>query len=292
MALASAAANPEVPQVSPPRSAPGTGRAIIRRESLRRGMFGRTVIAGPGLRRPGDLSPGLVITGAVLLLALPSAVLAFSNRLDISVVGAGHSLDSFASGSLDQGLAAALSARPAGKGPIFRFTPAGLATRPDRSVTVAVRVDQETARAIMVHTPARPSAPSVPLGLSAYNLGVSRGYKSFGGFGLASDNSKQEIPDISAIASADNGAGAGSGTAASRLATHIQLGEHERAGRAPRTLESVGEQSVDVGGSYRLTRNIDVTAGVRYSQDRDRLPLPAETKTDNQAVYVGTQFKF
>ena len=70
------------------------------------------------------------------------------------------------------------------------------------------------------------------------------------------------------------------------------LGEHERPGRAPRTLESVGEQSVDLGGSYRLTRNIDVTAGVRYSQDRDRIVPPAEAKADNQAVYVGTQFRF
>jgi hypothetical protein len=27
-----------------------------------------------------------------------------------------------------------------------------------------------------------------------------------------------------------------------------------------------GEQSVDVGGSYRVTRNFDLTAGVRYSR--------------------------
>jgi opacity protein-like surface antigen len=70
------------------------------------------------------------------------------------------------------------------------------------------------------------------------------------------------------------------------------LNERDRAGRAPRTLESVGEQSVDLGGSYRLTPRIDVTAGVRYSQDRDRLKPPSETKADNQAVYVGTQFRF
>ena len=238
-------------------------------------------------RQLADLSPGMVITGAVLLLALPSAVLAFSNQLDISGSSAGHGLSNFASGALDPRLTEALSARPEGKGPIFRFTPAGLATRPDRSVTVAVRVDQETARAIMVHAPARPPAAGVPLGLSAYNLGVSRGYQGFGGFTLAGENSKQEIPDLSTITSAESA----SGSAAARLATHIQLGERDRPGRAPRTLESVGEQSVDVGGSYRLTHNIDVTAGVRYSQDRDRLVTPAETKTDNQAVYVGTQFK-
>ena len=49
---------------------------------------------------------------------------------------------------------------------------------------------------------------------------------------------------------------------------------------------------VDLGGSYRLTRNINVTAGVRVTSDRDRLKPLSESRQDNQAVYVGTQFKF
>lgn len=51
--------------------------------------------------------------------------------------------------------------------------------------------------------------------------------------------------------------------------------------------------SIDVGGSYSLSKRIDVTAGVRYKgQDRERLaPLP-ENQRDAQAVYVGTAFKF
>ena len=77
-----------------------------------------------------------------------------------------------------------------------------------------------------------------------------------------------------------------------RLAPHITLAEKDRPGRAPRTLESMGEQSVDLGGSYRLTRNIDVTAGVRYSQDRDRLKPLSDGKQDDQAVFVGTRFRF
>ena len=62
--------------------------------------------------------------------------------------------------------------------------------------------------------------------------------------------------------------------------------------RASRPIWCWANTSVDLGGSYRLTRNIDVTAGVRYSQDRDRIVPPAEAKADNQAVYVGTQFRF
>jgi hypothetical protein len=245
-----------------------------------------------------DIAPGFVIAGAVCLLALPSAVLAFSNRLDISAAspGSGHAMSGFAAGSLDQRLADALAVRPAGKGPLFRFTPAGLATRPDRSVTVAVRVDQLTASSIIVHahadTHAAPAAVPLRLASGAYNLGVARGYQAFGGsasgFVLQGDRSKPDIPDLSAFASADSSA---SGPAP-RLSPRLLLNERDRAGRAPRTLESVGEQSVDLGGSYRLTPRIDVTAGVRYSQDRDRLKPPSETKADNQAVYVGTQFRF
>ncbi len=54
-------------------------------------------------------------------------------------------------------------------------------------------------------------------------------------------------------------------------------------------------QTVDVGGSFRLSPNLDVTAGVRLSQERDRLdrldPLTNSVK-DSQAVYVGTQIRF
>lgn len=243
----------------------------------------------------GDVAPGLVIAGAVLLLALPSAVLAFSNRLDISENGAGsgHAAGNFTGGSLDPALAVALAARPAGKGPLFRFTPAGLATRPDRSVTVAVRVDQTTAHSIVVHAPEPARASALGLASAAYSLGVARGYQGFGnvapGFALSGDTGKQDMPDLSAFASADTSQ---SSASTSRLSTHLLLNEQNRTGRAPRTLEGVGEQSVDVGGSYRLTHNIDVTAGVRYSQDRDRLKQPTDPKADSQAVYVGTQFRF
>jgi opacity protein-like surface antigen len=69
--------------------------------------------------------------------------------------------------------------------------------------------------------------------------------------------------------------------------------EKQAAGRAPRTFAGEGEDQVDVGGSYRLTRNLNVTAGVRYSQqDRERLHPLTDGKQDNQAVYVGTQFRF
>ena len=62
-------------------------------------------------------------------------------------------------------------------------------------------------------------------------------------------------------------------------------------GHAPQTL--VGERgfAVDVGSSYSLARNLDVTAGVRYRSDRERLARLDERR-DSQAVYLGTAFRF
>ena len=50
--------------------------------------------------------------------------------------------------------------------------------------------------------------------------------------------------------------------------------------------------SLDVGGSYSVTRNLDVTAGVRYKSDRDRLERLRDDRRDSQALYVGTAFRF
>ncbi len=250
----------------------------------------------------------LIIAGAVAALALPSAVLAFSSRLDVAPPGgnANQGLGSFAPGSIDPHLARALASRTPGMGALFRFTPAGLAARPDRLVTVAVRVGQETAQTIIVRAatartggaPASASTTALRIAPAAYNLGLLHSYQGFApgmqNFVLAGESRRADTPDLNANFSGGERGGESGGAAgqAPRLAAHLQLGERDRPGRAPRTLESVGEQSVDLGGSYRLTRNLDVTAGVRYSQDRDQIKPLVDGKSDSQAVFVGTQFKF
>jgi hypothetical protein len=255
-------------------------------------------------------APAVLMAGAVFVLALPSAVLAFSTRIDLPAEGiaANQGLNGFGPGSVDPRLARVLAASPSrGKGPMFRFTPAGLATRPSRSVTVAVRVDAVTARSITVRAAiGRPSQPTAQITMApgvaslgiaptAYNLGVSRGYQGFApgvqSYALGQDIRKLDMPDLSSFRSADKPGDGPAGTP-SRLAARISLDDHERAGRAPRTLESVGTQTVDLGGSYRLSRNLDVTAGLRYQRDRDRLNPQADGKADTQAVFVGTQFHF
>lgn len=230
------------------------------------------------------ISAKLLLAGAALSVALPSASMAL-NGID----GVGTSLrggfGSFTPASIDPALAKLMSSHGT-KGLLMRFTPAGAA---NRSVTVAVRVDEKTARAIQVRAalPAaqsKPGAAPVAITPARYDLGLALGYRSFT---PAPELKKIEMPDLSTFKPGKKDSGE-----ASRFNARIAVADGSNAGRAPRTAEAIGEQRLDVGGSYRVTRNLDVTAGVRYSQERDRLTPLTDGTQDSQAVYVGTQFRF
>jgi hypothetical protein len=249
--------------------------------------------AAPGKRN--GATAGLILVGAVCALALPSAVLAFSTGVSVPAAepsAAAGAMRELERPKVDPSLAHAISMRMVPKGQVFRFTPAGTATRPDRSITVAVRVDAGAAQAISVHktleaNPSLAAASTLRISPAAFNLGVSRGYEAFSQNGsLGPEIRKIEMPDLSAFR-----AGSGKGDP-SRFSTRLSVDERDKTGRAPRTFETAGQQTVDLGGSYRLTGNLNVTAGVRYSQERDRLTPLTDGKQDSQAVYLGTQFRF
>jgi hypothetical protein len=65
----------------------------------------------------------------------------------------------------------------------------------------------------------------------------------------------------------------------------------EPSGATDRITAPGEDQVVDVVSSYRVTKNLDVTAGVRYRTDERTEPL-TDARRDNQAVYVGTAFRF
>ncbi len=238
------------------------------------------------------MTGGMLLSAAVALLALPSAVLAFSSGFEPRVPAAASN-DSLTVSQLTARLAPAISVRSLGKGQMFRFTPAGNANRLDRSVTVAVRVDPQIGQAILVRAAIPIAAVSMPgaaplqIAPTAFNLGVSRGFQSFAeGIVPAGEARKPDTPDLAQIGLAPVGK-----DDPARFNPRILLDDKLATGRAPRTF-SGSEDQVDLGGSYRLGRNLDVTAGVRYSQERDRLRPVTDGKKDSQAVYVGTQFRF
>lgn len=233
----------------------------------------------------------LLIGVTVGVLALPSAVLAFSSRFDpmpasdvAEVRGSG-----FEPATVDPRLARSITVRALSKGRLFRFTPAATPSRTDRSVTVAVRIDPASTRPAsgVAQNGQAASLASLRLAPMGYSLGVSRGYKSFAQKPETRSTAKAEIPDLATFQPA-----AGPKGDPSRFSTHIALDGSDQSGSSPRTFTGQGDQKVDLGGSYRLSRNINVTAGVRYQSERDRLVPVTDGKQDNQAVYVGTQFRF
>ncbi|MDR2856329.1 MAG: hypothetical protein LBV50_00585 [Novosphingobium sp.] len=243
------------------------------------------------------MTAGLWLAGAVALLALPSAVLAFSTGFAPrpEPVPAAGPVPAITGEAPVPHLTHAIPFRSLAKGKLYPFTPAGTPNRPDRSVTVAVRVDSGAPQMISVRGTriAAEDAGAVPLRLAptAFNLGVSRGYHNFAqGLVPPADSRKADVADLLGRFSIAPGGAAGD---PARLSPRIVVDEKQPPGRTPRTFAGDGDDHVDVGGSYRLTRNINVTAGVRYSQqDRERLHPLTDGKQDNQAVYVGTQFRF
>ncbi|WP_240959934.1 hypothetical protein [Novosphingobium olei] len=233
---------------------------------------------------------------AVALFAVPAVGSTLVSKIDSTPVSlaARGGLGSFTPASVDPRLAAQFGLPTHGK--LFRFTPAGSETRPNRAVTVAIRIDGADARAISVRgtLPASATVPgfaAVRIAPTVYNLGAARGYQSFAagsGTVLPREIQRLDIPDLRSFTPAGSTTSVNPG----RLAPRIQIDEKERTGRAPRTLETQGDYQLDLGGSYRLTRNFNAIAGIRYSSERDRLRPLTDGKQDNQAVYVGTQFRF
>ena len=241
------------------------------------------------------MASGLLLAGAVSLLALPSAVLAFSAGFGRqgNVATVAETLERIEASESSAELAQAVRLRSLAKGKLYLFTPAEMPSRPDRSITVAVRVDPQTAKAMSVRGPGNGDGDALRIAPTAFSLGVARGYRNFTQNLVPPADShkpdmKTDMPDLSKFSIASGGSGEDS-----RFSPRIVIDEKKALGRAPRTFSGEGEDQVDVGGSLRVTRNLDVTAGVRYSQEqRDRLRPLTDGKQDSQAVYVGTQFRF
>jgi hypothetical protein len=239
-------------------------------------------------------APLVLATG--LALSVPTAGLALGGVAEPAADAArsfSAQISQFTPASVDPQLARRVADAIAAHGQTLRFTPAGTATAKGRTVTVAVRVDDQTARAISVRSAiaaaqGEPGIAAVSVAPMRYNLGIARGYGSFvKPLALPVEVRKIDMPDLAAFKPHEAARGA-----PGRLQPRIAFEQDGPAGRAPRTLDSQGEQRVDFGGAYRLSRNFNVTAGVRLSQERDRLAPLTTAVQDSQAVYVGTQLRF
>lgn len=235
----------------------------------------RRIIAGMGL---GALGVAGLVAAPALLAQTGTPQRAVPKRA-AAIAGIG----TFTPASADPRLAAAL-ARSGLSGTGFRFTPADTRGTSNRSVTVAVR--SRTTRPTAVADRGAAAPASVTLQPIAYNLGVSVGWKRFAISGdlakldLAGQPGSSEKMDI------------GVSYTGKRASGRIKAMTEKPSERGPRLLTVDPNYSIDVGGAYSITRHLDVTAGVRYTSEKDRLPQLNDDRRDSQAVYVGTAIRF
>lgn len=195
------------------------------------------------------------------------------------------SLSSFTPANADPKLAAALAGKSLSLSD-FKFTPAPAKGRPSQ-VRVAIRARVNTPTEAAVAQASAPAAAVNALTPSSYNLGVAVGWRRFA---VAGDVAKVKAADP-ALGGRET-AVVGVSYSLSRFTGRVAVGADKTDGRALPALRRGDTYSVDVGGSYSLSRRVAVTGGVRYNVERDRLTALQDDRRDSQAVYIGTAFKF
>jgi hypothetical protein len=191
----------------------------------------------------------------------------------------------FTPANADPRLAAAFAKRGSALGDL-KFTPAAAQGRPSQ-VRIAIRAPASKTPAGTVARAAAATAATTTLVPTSYNLGVGVGWRRFA---VAGDVAKtrQVNPALEDRESASVGVSYSLKKFTGQVAVNADRGD----GRGVAALRGADNYSLDVGGSYNLSRRVAVTGGVRYRIDRDRIAPVADARRDSQAVYVGTAFKF
>ncbi|MGJ3648336.1 porin [Sphingomonas sp. GlSt437] len=182
---------------------------------------------------------------------------------------------------------AALLARSGLDGQDFHFTPAQSHRASPRAVTVAVRARSVAAvqDARLVRTDIGNPA-TVGLKPIAYNLGVAVGWKRFA---VSGDVTRI---DLSGVPGSRETADVGVSYSGKRFVGRVVASADRPLADTPKAGSDGPSYSVDVGGSYTISRRIDLTAGVRYKSQNFRLDRLTDDRRDSQAVYVGTALRF
>lgn len=194
-------------------------------------------------------------------------------------------ISSFTPANADPRLAAALAGRSSFL-PDFKFTPAASKGRPAQ-VRVAIRARTSNAARAQSATAAVAASTVTALTPESYNLGVSIGWRRFA---VSGDVAKSKSPDP--VIGGRESAVVGVSYSLKRFTGRVAVGAERPDGRAIPALQKGDNYSLDVGGSYALTKRVALTGGVRYQIDRERMSALKDERRDSQAVYVGTALKF
>lgn len=240
----------------------------------------------------GRRAVAFLATGSLLLS--PVLVPAFAAQFSEAGANSTGWMSRFTPAGVDSRLAVRAE-RKAVSGNQFRFTPAGLDRKGNNVLTVAARTDlANSANAVSIRSAIEKfeagSGTTVRLNNSNYQLSAARGWQ---GFKLPAKAVQVEQPRLSGmVGKGDFRLDASEKKKPSRFNTDLSVDKVGNATPNPRGSAAAGDYALKVGGSFSISRRIDVTAGVRYSSERDRIAPAANSSPDNEAVYVGTKIRF
>lgn len=240
----------------------------------------------------GWMATAVAISGLAMTPALSRVLSSESTHVSLNSL---EKIGLFTVAGADPDIAAQFKQQALHSNNKFKFTPSGGNRDGDRAVTVVVR-QRSTNHAVNIRENILAAQAGAGMGIAAkvapvsYSLGAAKGLSSFT---IPVKKLSNNLPDLSQIGA---GRDLDSDTPAkkSRFNSRISIEGAAQGNTASRALATDGNEfTLDVGGSYSLTKNLDVTAGVRLNnKENDRLAPLTDARQDSQAVYVGTQFRF
>lgn len=244
-------------------------------------------------RKKATFAAALLATGSLVLS--PVMVPAFAAKsLQQASSASKDWLNTFTPSGVDSKLAAKFATAGGSTNERFPFTLAGADSNRNRTIIVAARANSRltTAAAVSVRSAIAASDQGNGTGLRLstvdYRLSASKGWQ---GFALPS------APKLAAkVPLTELGKGGfrldETAKKPSKFSTNIKLDQNREVAPPARGSAAAGDYKLDVGGSFSISRKIDVTAGVRYASENDRVMPTADNRKDSEAVYVGTKIRF
>lgn len=241
--------------------------------------------------RGSSLAIGGAAVAALALALSPSLTSARSLPQQVSSIAASTPLGTFTPAGVDRRLAGMFDSRPMSEAGEFQFTPARIDRGSSRGMTIVVRSRKPaTAGAVSVRAALESAGNggNVQLKPTSYSLGAAKGLQSF----ALPTRKTAQTPMIDSMGDARGFSLDSGNKRSSRFSAKISSDQDRSEVPGTRALDRERGDSFDLGGSYSVTRAVDVTAGVRYKDGDERAPILTDSRQDSQAVYVGTLIRF
>ena len=176
----------------------------------------------------------------------------------------------------------------------FPFTPAG-ASQQGRTLTVAARSQRSSTVSNAISVRNAITAVGTGQGTNRlkkieFRLTSAKGWQDFNL--VPERRAAVKAPLISDLGKSSFRLDKGPKNKPSRFQPDIAVDKDRSATPAARGNAAPDDYKLDVGGSFKVSRKVDVTAGVRYKSERDRIAPVSDDRQDSEAVYIGTKIRF